>query len=205
MGTRRNIITALMSNDEEAIHGFFFEECMPIFYYIVSSVFGYRIEKEELISELYIYLKENDWHRLRKFDSHCELKTWVGKVALNFFRKKREKLILNPSSEDMLSDNIISENMITEDAAAKPTREYDDMFLAHDAAKLLNEIKNERYRAVIQKLILEDRDPEEVAAEMNITINNLYNIKRRALQQFVQIARKEINAMKYCSNLYRCK
>lgn len=47
----------------------------------------------------------------------------------------------------------------------------------------LAKIPNPRYRMVIQQLDLCEVEPEELAKEMNITIANLYNIHRRALQQ----------------------
>jgi DNA-directed RNA polymerase specialized sigma24 family protein len=39
--------------------------------------------------------------------------------------------------------------------------------------------------------MLEDKEPQEVADEMKITVDNLYNIKRRAMQQLIQIYGKE--------------
>jgi hypothetical protein len=39
--------------------------------------------------------------------------------------------------------------------------------------------------------MLNDREPQEVAVEMKITVENLYNIKRRASQQLAKIAGKD--------------
>ena len=51
---------------------------------------------------------------------------------------------------------------------------------------------NKRYVYVIQQLVIEDREPEEMAKEMNVTVDNLYNIKRRAMAQLTQVALNDI-------------
>jgi DNA-directed RNA polymerase specialized sigma24 family protein len=55
-----------------------------------------------------------------------------------------------------------------------------------DVESLIKRLPNERYGFVIRKLMLEDKEPQEVADEMKITVDNLYNIKRRAIQQLIQ-------------------
>ena len=49
-----------------------------------------------------------------------------------------------------------------------------------------------RYEHVIRRLVIEDREPAEVAKEMEITTDNLYNIKRRAMAQLTRLALKDI-------------
>ena len=60
-----------------------------------------------------------------------------------------------------------------------------------DIEHLLTAMSNERYVYVIRRLILEDMAPEDLAAEMNITTANLYNIKKRAIQQMTLIVINE--------------
>ena len=175
--TDNEMIRGLLLYDEHSIRQFFFEECTPIFRYIISKIFDYHVEIDELISEFYIYLKEKDWHKLRQFDYRCQLKTWISVIAVRFFLKRRAKLIENESSEHLIIEQI--------------TENHDILFSEGDIKNLLNGL-NERYRSVIQKLILEDREPQKVADEMGITVDNLYNIKRRALLQFYRIIKKEI-------------
>jgi hypothetical protein len=40
---------------------------------------------------------------------------------------------------------------------------------------------NKRYAYVIKRLVLEDATPAIVAQELDITVDNLYNIKKRAI------------------------
>ena len=49
-----------------------------------------------------------------------------------------------------------------------------------DIENALRQMKNERYKKVIYDLDLYDQEPAKVAAAMGISVNNLYNIHRRA-------------------------
>jgi len=169
------LISGVLLDNEQAIRQFFFEECKPIFQYIIRKVFNYQIEEGELISEFYLYLKEKDWYKLRQFNHRCQLKTWLFKVAFHFFIKKRDELKINESSEHLITEQL--------------TEDY-DTFSEEDITNLLSGLK-ERYRFVIQALILEDSEPQDVATEMGITVDNLRQIKCRALQHLEKIIEKE--------------
>ena len=171
----KELVERLTCNDEKAIRYFFYEKCKPMLGYIIKEIFSYRVEKNELVNELYIYLQENNWHKLRKFDYRSKLSTWMSVVAVRFFQKKRDELIENGVSSAL---NIQKENG------------YDcqEMMIAKmDIATWLEAMPNERYRYVIKALIIEDSEPQQVADKLEITIDNLYNLKRRALQQLMKI------------------
>ena len=59
-----------------------------------------------------------------------------------------------------------------------------------DIKRALDKMSNQRYRMVIDKLDLQDVQPEKLAKEMKITVDNLYNIHRRALIQLRLIINK---------------
>ena len=56
-----------------------------------------------------------------------------------------------------------------------------------DVEYLLNQLRNERYVMAIRRLILEDAEPKDVAEEMGVTVDNLYNIKKRVIAALTQI------------------
>jgi RNA polymerase sigma factor (sigma-70 family) len=147
-----------------------------MFHYVIQKVFDYRVEKDELISELYLFLQADGWRKLRQFDYRSRLTTWLSVVTIRFFQKKRAGLIENNSLD----------TLIIEKADNSEERIHWNL----DVKNLVGQLPNERYHFVIQRLILEDKEPQEVANEMGITVDNLYNIKRRALQMLAQIARK---------------
>jgi len=183
--TDKEKVADILLDNEQAIRHFFFEECKPIFQYIIRKIFNYQVEEDELISEFYLYLKENDWYALRQFEFRSRLKTWISSVAIPFFTKRRDELRINESSEHLITEQI--------------TDGYS--LFQKDVKRLLSGLKFDRYRFVIQALVLEDRESQEVATEMGITIENLYNIKCRALQHLKKIIEKEVGYAKNFKNI----
>lgn len=57
-----------------------------------------------------------------------------------------------------------------------------------DISLYLQAMPNERYRHVIYSLFIKDMEPEELASEMNMPVSNIYNIKKRALDQLRDLA-----------------
>lgn len=57
-----------------------------------------------------------------------------------------------------------------------------------DISLYLQAMPNERYRHVIYFLFIKDMEPEELASEMNTPVSNIYNIKKRALDQLRDLA-----------------
>ena len=168
----KEIVDGILRNDSKIIEFFFFNRCSPMFTFIISKVFNKRAEKDELVNELFLYLNQNDWYKIRQFDFKSKLTTWVSVVAVRFFIRKKNMLIENDRTDDSI---LFNKNIAIE---------YSDNI---DVETLVGMMKNERYRAVVKALILEEREPQEFADEMDITVDNLYNIKRRAIKQIKEI------------------
>lgn len=62
-----------------------------------------------------------------------------------------------------------------------------------DIRTYLKSMTNDRYRFIIEAIVIQGRSIEEVAKELNLKKANVSNIKRRALVQLAQIAREELN------------
>jgi DNA-directed RNA polymerase specialized sigma24 family protein len=144
------------------------------------NVFDGNIDKRELVSELYLFMANNDWAVFRKFQYRSSLMTYVSVVAVRFFQKKRLAL---------------TDSMPFEELNEKLKHEYNTGFTIEqrmDIRAALQKMPNTRYRQIIEVLDLQDLQPEIVAKEMNVTVDNLYNIHRRALVQLRLImGRKE--------------
>lgn len=176
--TDQQIIQGLIARDNVITQEFFFERCKPLFYAIIRKVFSYEVDYDEFVNELYVYLMENDAARLKQFEGRSSLYQWIKVTATRFFIKKRDLLI-----EDATKETPIEEETIIEQPSATSIL---------DVQRLLAAMPNRRYATVIQKLMLEEYTPEELAAEMHITTDNLYNIKRRAMMQLMQVALNDI-------------
>lgn len=169
---------ALIAGDEGATEEFFFNKCRPLFISVIRRVFDYEVDYDECISELYIHLMEDDARRLKQFEGRSTIFQWMKIVATRFFISIRRKVIENNSSDHLL------------DVAAKynVTSSESQNDAQVDIAMLLDKMPNSRYAMVLKRLIIEDADPQEVADEMDIKIDNLYNIKKRAIAALIRLA-----------------
>ena len=183
--TDQEIVQKLIDRDNLETQRFFFKHCKPLFLSIIRNIYDkykFHVDYDEFVNELYIYLMENDAHRLRTFNFDSSLYGWLKMVAIHFFFRKinQGKLIDNKSKEP-------------------PTRKKEDCMIQdffemsiEDLKRLLAALPNRRYAFVLEKLIIEDMAPEKLADEMGVTVTNLYNIKKRAIEQLTQVALSDI-------------
>ena len=151
-----------------------------MFAYVICNIFNGNVNRNELISEFYLYLSKDNWKKVRQFDYRSKLMTWTSVVAIRFFQKKRDVLIENESEESLCFR--MKEETTTQIEVLE--RQID----LRAAIKLMN---NERYKQVIYYLDLKEKKPELVAKDMGINTANLYNIHHRALLQLKVILNKE--------------
>lgn len=178
--TDEDIVKGILNNDKNIIKYFFVEKCSTLFAYILLNIFDGNIDKRELINELYIYLANDNWKKIRQFDFCSKLITWASVVAVRFFQKKRKELIGKELITTLNDKMGLSQNHI---------KSIDQRMDLHS---MLIKMPNKRYRKVIEVLDLQDIRPEILAEEMGVTVDNLYNIHRRALVQLrLVMGRKE--------------
>ena len=176
----REIIEGLIARNNRVTEEFFFGKCRPLFYSILQKVFDYKVDYDEFVNELYVYLMENDAAKLRNFEYRSTVYQWLKVLAIRFFISKRKKMIEDISKE-------------TPYIGGKQIADTDKNMTAEgDIERLFNNMPNKRYVYVIRRLILEDWEPEQLAKEMDITTANLYNIKRRAMAQLTRAALNDI-------------
>ena len=178
--TDRQLVEGLIRNDKPIVEYFFCKKCSKLFSYIVYSIYGGMATVNELVNEFYLYIAADNWKKVQQFDFRSKFITWVGVVAVRFFQKKREILIENNSCSTQIEQtkNFNSYMM------------YMDKTI--DVRQAVRRMPNARYRFVIERLDLDDDRPERLAAEMGISVDNLYNVHRRALLQLKLImSRKE--------------
>ncbi len=175
------IIASLIAHDPKVTAQFFFKDCRPLFISIIRRVFGNQIvDYDEIISELYVLLMENDVRKLRTFKNESSLFQWLKTIAVRHCLelKRRGKVIDNESQEPLVNSG---KNLsYVESSQAKM-----------DVESLLRQMNNQRYALVIHLLMIEEKSPEEVAKQLSITVANLYNIKRRAMKALVEVALKD--------------
>lgn len=178
--TDQEIIQGLIARDNRVTEEFFFRRCRPLFCSIIHKVFDYKVDYEESVNELYVYLLENDAAKLRNFEYRSTVYQWLKVLAIRFFLSKRDRMIDNTSKD-------------TPYKGERRIADFDKNMTAEgDMERLFDNMPNKRYVHVIRRLVLEDCEPEQLAEEMNITVANLYNIKRRAILQLTRAALNDI-------------
>ena len=178
------LIDRLIVRDEQATQQFFFQDCRSLFMSIIHTIFEEKADYNELISEFYLHLMEDDARRLRQFQGRSSIYQWIKTVAIRFFLEKRDEMIEKDSKEHLLEQVAISETIEAEPRWSAKM----------DVENLFALMPNKRYVYVIRRLVLEEASPQTVADELGITIDNLYNIKKRAIAALTAIALNETKA-----------
>jgi RNA polymerase sigma factor (sigma-70 family) len=172
----RDIVDSLIKGNEKVNRQFFYENCRPLFMSIIKRVFPYRVEYDEFVSELYIYLMENDAARLLQFDGRSTIYQWLKTVALRF----AQRLLKQRTMIDMDNGNLPYDE-------GEPCEE-DPEISRMDVDNLLALMDNERQAYVIRRHVIEGVDEPSLAKELGIKVSNLYNIKRRAMISLSKVA-----------------
>ena len=179
--TDQEIISSLIAHDSKVTAQFFFKDCRPLFLSVIRRVFGTQmVDYDEIISEIYILLMENDAKKLRSFKFESTLYQWLKTIAIRHcLLLKNKAMVIDDESQEPLN-NSHREHSLVESSQARM-----------DMETLLRQMKNQRYALVIRLLMIDGRTPEEVALQLCVTVGNLYNIKRRALLALTEVAFKD--------------
>lgn len=179
--TDRQIIEALIVRDEQVTRRFFFGDCRPLFMSIIRHVFSYKVDYDEFVNEFYLYLMENNAYRLRQFQGRSTIYQWMKVVAIRYFIHRRDKMI-DMESEDALSDSAVQKRTVDNEKSVAAKMDIEQLF---------SFMPNRRYVYVIRRLVLQDAEPKTVAMELGTNVDNLYNIKKRAISALTEIVLKE--------------
>lgn len=177
--TDKEFIDALLSRNQRVTREFFYQKCRPLFLSIIKKLFDKPIDYDEFVDEVYILLMEDDARRLRQFDYRSTICQWMKTVVIRYFLAKKDVVVIDVESKESLLD-YVSESTEEESSAKE------------DVKRLLSLMPNKRYAYVIQRLMLGEAPPKDVAKEMNISVANLYNIKCRAMAMLSDVALNDV-------------
>ena len=177
--TDREIVEALIARDEQVTQQFFFRDCRPLFLSIIHNLFSYEVDYDEFVSEFYLYLMERDAYRLKLFEGRSSIYQWLKITAIRYFIAKRNRMVSMESNQRDTQREVDG----CEDRSEQTKMDMEQLFA---------EMPNRRYVYVIRRLCLHDADPRDGAAELNIRVDNLYNIKKRAISSLTELALNEI-------------
>lgn len=170
-------IKALKMGNNEISRQFFYKEIGGIFHKIRMEVFRGNVDFDELVSELYIYLSRDNWTKFDGFDGKngCRLRTWIIPVAWRYFMRIRERLLKTEKIDD--NSGVIKDS-IRDDLRIQ---------IAIDVNAVLSRMPNQRYAEIIRLLLIEGYASQDVADMLDMKVENIYNLKHRAINQFIEL------------------
>ena len=175
------IIVGLKSSDP-AIRDFyvnrlFYKELKPLLCTIQYSLFKGTVDYDELVNDLYIHLSRNNWSALDSYrgDNQARLSSWVSRVAWHYFMNSYRRLSRVLPDEDGVLESM------------KPYAVVSDDDIRMDVEEVLKLMPNRRYVEVLKLNLYYGYPAEDIAVLMNTTVSNVYNIKHRAVMQFISI------------------
>lgn len=147
--TDQEIVASLIRRDPQATARFFFNDCRPLFLSVIRRVFGTQaVDYDEIISELYVLLMENDAKKLRSFRFESTLYQWLKTTAIRhcLWLKQKARVIDNESQEPPINKG--GEHSSIECSQAQI-----------DLECLLQQMRNQRYALVVRLLMIDDLPP----------------------------------------------
>ena len=177
--TDQEIIQGLIERNERITQDFFFRRCQPLIYSLIGKYYPQGADYDELVSELYLHLMEDNARRLKQWEGRSSIYQWLKMVARNFFLDKinRERM-KETEADDRLYKKV--KDALTDNSADEAVM---------DVAAILDLIENDNYRLVLRKHVIEGMSFDELEKVTGIKKANLYNIKKRALTAMEKIAR----------------
>ena len=174
--TDADMVAKLMSGHNGALRYVFYDQYDSLLRYNAAKAAGSKgVEVDDLIQELYLYLSADNWARLRRYDPKQPFAAWFSVVSYRFFKDFSRSMI------DMSSQVPIS---TIEDRSPLLAGGTSISTMVMDIKNILKNFRPPRDRDILEAVLLRDEDPADIARRHNITVDNLYNIKRRALERF---------------------
>ena len=169
------LIKAVLFGEQDAIVYMFYTKFSATFQYHIYKLFDYKVEVSDLVDEFFLFMYEDNWRRLRSFDSSLSsLSTWISTVSYRFFRDyKKSKIDLNGAIT-------ISDKWET---FRGDWVQSIDAGIMMDIETAIDAIKSERDKEIAKQLFIEDREYEAIAEEFGLTCDYVYTVKNRIIKQ----------------------
>ena len=167
----RQLVDLLLANDEDTIEYVFFHRCNDMFAHVINGIFHEQVKKEELVTDFYLYLRTDDWRRLRQFEFRSELNTWLTVVAIRFFNEKKM----------VLRTGIAEDKVQTLDAVEQIADDYDpyNEITRVELYKAVDSLPKPRERMALLGELAGKR-AEAIASELGLTVSAVYKLIKKA-------------------------
>lgn len=166
------IVDRLIANDHVAIEEFFFGRCRAALTYIGQYFCDAKELPESLIGEFYVYLSDNNWHKLRIFKYSCSLNAYITVIATRYFQNKRDKRMIFYGSEPMP----MVENSV----------EVHDSFTQKDVEQLISNM-NPLDRFLVERILIDGEKPCDILDEAKpyLDANHLMSMNEKQYAGYI--------------------
>ncbi len=172
------LVAELLAGNEGALHYVFYDHFKPLLKMNAYKAAGTKlVTYGDLVQELYLYLSSNNWEKLRKYNPERPFVNWFSVVSYRFFKDFSRSMIDS-------SDQIPISNMNDHQTAFMSNGTIGTIMM--DIKQAISKLKPPRDSQILEALLLRDEEPEIVAKRHNVTVDNLYNIKRRAIAKLIK-------------------
>ena len=172
----RQFVADLLANDERALECLLYDRFRRLLRFNAMKA-APNVPVDDLVQELYLYLSADDWARLRRYDSSLPFDRWLSVVSYRFFKDYSLRMI---DSRRQIPITTIEDQELLKAGTTQMTH------IMMDIQQGLAKLEPPRDREILTALILRDEEPQTVADRFHVTVDNLYNIKRRALAKLIQ-------------------
>jgi len=198
--TDRQFVADLLANDGKALECLLYDRYRSLLRFNAMKA-APNVPVDDLVQELYLYLSTDNWARLKKYDPELPFDRWFSVVSYRFFKDFSLRMIDSrrqiPITKIERSMKLSGEGVYSFSRSKRTSDEIEDQRLLNtgttqmnqimmDIKKGFDELEPPRDREILTALILHDEEPQEVANRFNVTVDNLYNIKRRALAKLIK-------------------
>lgn len=174
----QEIVEKLLERDPIVTKWFYYVKCRPLFLSLMKKLFNHPIEYDEFVNEVVVFLMENNDHRLKSFDFQSTLTYWLQRCLVRHFIRNGQVMINDTGKEPPYPIEGDEVDLVSH-INAKLDLEMLLKILAKDKP---------RHSHVIKRILLDDAEFKNVASEIGVKVSNLYNIKKRAIDDLTVIA-----------------
>lgn len=168
----------LLGNDARMIRYVFYEHFNTLLRFNAQKAAGNKsVDLNDLIQELYLYMSHNNWEKLRKYSSEFPFPNWFSVVSYRFFKDYTQSMIDS-------SQNLPIVEMNDHNISIAGTTKIETMMIDIKAA--ISKLTPPRDKEVVEAFLIHEEEPSEIAKRLNVSVDNLYNIKRRALAKLIK-------------------
>lgn len=186
----------LIQRDAATTRDYFYRQCYPLFRAVHRNFFTDCDSVREFIDEIYVLVLAPSLTtgrcQMENYKGESSLASWLKAVCLHYCYHKFERQRRIPVVEPLPYEDEKNSDATDRLLAQADTIEIDAGDMHHaDVETILRLMPNQRYAQLMRLRYLDMKSNEETAAIMNISMDNYYNIHKRAKAQYERTLRKE--------------